>query len=157
MMRSTLIFLLFLAASFATAAIGGIATGPGVRDWYPSLNKPPWNPPAWIFGPVWTFLYLCIAVAGFLVWRKAGFSGAKGTLLLFTLQLILNAGWSWVFFGMRQPGWAFAEIIVLWIVILATTIALFRVSQPAGGLFIPYLAWVTFASVLNGTIWQLNL
>lgn len=155
-MRSTLIFLLFLAASFAAATIGGIATGPGVRDWYPTLNKPTWNPPAWLFGPVWTFLYLCIAVAGFIAWRKTGFAGAKGTMLLFTLQLILNAAWSWVFFGLRQPGWGFAEIIVLWASILATTIALLRVSQPAGLLFVPYLAWVTFAAVLNGTIWRLN-
>jgi tryptophan-rich sensory protein len=155
-MRSTVILLLFLAASFAAAAIGGIATGPGVRDWYPTLNKPTWNPPAWLFGPVWTFLYLCIAGAGFLAWKKAGFAGAKGTLLLFTLQLILNATWSWVFFGLRLPGWAFAEIILLLAAILATTIALFRVSPPAGFLFVPYLAWVTFASVLNGTIWRLN-
>jgi len=155
-MRSTLIFFGFLVASFAAAAIGGMATGPGVRDWYPSLNKPPWNPPAWLFGPVWTFLYMCIAVAGFLAWKKAGFIGARWTMLLFTLQLILNAAWSWVFFGWRQPGWGFAEIILLWALILATTIALFRVSQTAGFLFVPYLVWVTFAAVLNGAIWRLN-
>ena len=155
-MRSTLTFLAFLAASFAAAAIGGIATGSGVRDWYPTLAKPSWTPPSWLFGPVWTALYACIAVAGFLVWKKAGFRGATGTMLLFALQLILNAAWSWVFFGLRQPGWAFAEILVLWASILATTIALFRISGTAGALFVPYLLWVTFAAVLNGAIWRLN-
>jgi len=155
-MRSTLIFLAFLLAAFAAAAIGGIATSSGVRDWYPSLNKPTWNPPAWLFGPVWTLLYLSIAVAGFLAWRKAGFSGARWTMLLFALQLVLNAAWSWVFFGLRQPGWGFVEIVVLWASILATTVALFQVSRTAGILFLPYLLWVTFASALNLAIWRLN-
>jgi translocator protein len=155
-MRSALIFIAFLIAAFATAAIGGLATAPGVRDWYPSLEKPNWTPPAWIFGPVWSFLYLSIAIAGFLAWRKAGFIGAKWAMLLFTLQLVLNAAWSWVFFGLRQPGWGFIEIVALWASILATTIALFRVSRTAGILFVPYLGWVTFAAVLNLAMWMLN-
>src|SRR5687768_17508957 len=131
-MRSALVFLAFLIAVFAAAAIGGVATGPGVHEWYPSLNKPTWTPPPWLFGPVWTILYLSIAVAGFMAWQKAGFIGAKWTMLLFTLQLILNSAWSWVFFGLRQPGWGFVEIVVLWASILATTIALFRISRTAG-------------------------
>jgi translocator protein len=155
-MRSTLIFLAFLLASFAAAAIGGFTTGSGVRDWYPPLNKPTWTPPSWLFGPVWTLLYLCIAVAGFLAWRKAGFAGAKWTMLLFALQLILNAAWSWIFFGLRQPGWAFVEITLLWLSILATMLALFRITPIAGVLFVPYLLWVTFAAGLNFAIWRLN-
>lgn len=155
-MRSTLVFLAFLFATFAAAGIGGLFTGPGVRDWYPALNKPTWTPPAWLFGPVWTLLYLSIAIAGFLAWRQAGFTGAKWTMVLFTLQLILNAAWSWVFFGLRQPGWGFAEIVALWVSILATNIALFQVSRTAGILFVPYLLWVTFASGLNFAIWRLN-
>jgi translocator protein len=155
-MRTFLIFLGFLLASFAAAAIGGIASGVGVREWYPTLQKPAWTPPSWLFGPVWSFLYLCIAVAGFLAWRKAGFAGARWALSWYAVQLVLNAAWSWVFFGLRQPGWAFAEIVVLWASIVVTTIALFRVTVPAGLLFLPYLAWVTFAMALNGSIWRMN-
>jgi tryptophan-rich sensory protein len=106
-MRSALTLLAFLLVVLATASIGGAFTAPAVRDWYPLLNKPAWTPPASIFGPVWTLLYLCIAVAGFLVWRRTGLAHARWTMLLFALQLVLNAGWSWIFFGLRQPGWAF--------------------------------------------------
>ena len=155
-MRSALVFLAFLVVVLATASIGGFFTGPAVRDWYPLLTKPSWTPPGWIFGPVWMALYLCIAVAGFLAWRKSGFTGARWAMLWFGLQLVLNAGWSWIFFGLRQPGWAFAEIVVLWGSILASTISLFRVCRAAGWLFIPYLLWVTFAAALNFSIWRLN-
>ena len=156
-MRQTFGFLIFLLAGVAAAGIGGLFTGPGVRDWYPSLTKPWWTPPAWVFGPVWTLLYLGIAVAGFLAWRRRGFAGAKWTMLLFGVQLVFNAGWSWVFFGLRQPGWGFAEIVALWGLVLATTIALFRISRAAGWLFVPYLIWVTFAATLNFAIWRLNV
>lgn len=155
-MRSALVFLVFLLVVFAAASVGGFFTAPGVRDWYPLLRKPWWTPPAWVFGPVWTALYLSIAAAGFVAWRRSGFAGAKGAMLLFALQLVLNACWSWIFFGLRQPGWAFAEIVVLWGSILAAAIALYRVSRPAGWLFVPYLLWVTFAAVLNFEIWRLN-
>jgi tryptophan-rich sensory protein len=155
-MKRPVVFLAFLLAVFAAAAFGGIATSSGVRDWYPTLNKPTWTPPAWLFGPVWTLLYLSIAVAGFLAWRQAGIAGARWTMLLFKLQLILNAAWSWVFFGLRQPGWAFAEIVLLWASILATTVSLFGIFRPAGFLFVPYLLWVTFAAALNFAIWRLN-
>ena len=155
-MRQTFGFLIFLLAVVAAAGIGGLFTGPGVRDWYPALTKPWWTPPAWVFGPVWTLLYLGIAVAGFLAWRRRGFAGASWTMLLFGVQLVFNAGWSWLFFGLRQPGWGFAEIVVLWGLILATTVALFRTSRAAGWLFVPYLMWVTFAATLNFAIWRLN-
>ena len=155
-MRNTLVLVGFFLVTFAAAAIGGLSTGPSVRNWYPTLAKPTWTPPAWLFGPVWMVLYICIAIAGFLAWRRAGFGGAKWTLTLFAVQLILNAAWSWVFFGLHQPGWAFAEIILLWASILATTAALFTVSTWAGVLFVPYLLWVTFAAGLNFTIWRLN-
>lgn len=155
-MRSILVLIGFLAASFAAAAAGGIATASSVREWYPTLAKPAWTPPAWLFGPVWTVLYACIGVAGFLAWRRAGFAGARAAMLLFATQLVLNAAWSWLFFGLRRPGWAFAEIVVLWLAIVATTAALFRISRAAGALFMPYLLWVTFASALNFEIWRLN-
>jgi len=155
-MRTALTLFGFLLMSFAAAGIGGLFTAPGVREWYPALAKPSWTPPAWLFGPVWTILYLCIAIAGFLVWRAVGFAGAKWTMTLFVTQLILNAAWSWIFFGLREPGWGFVEIVALWGAIAATTVMMFRVSIGAGWLFVPYLIWVTFAAALNFAIWRLN-
>ena len=147
---------LFLAACFAAAALGGVATGGAVRDWYPTLAKPAWNPPAWVFGPVWTVLYVLMAVAAWLVWRRAGWSGARRALTVFFVQLTLNAAWSGLFFGLRNPGAAFAEILLLWGAIAWTLVLFWRFSALAGMMFIPYLAWVSFAAVLNFTIWRLN-
>ena len=146
----------FLVASFTAAAIGGTATGRAVQDWYPTLTKPAWNPPAWLFGPVWTVLYIAMAVAAWLVWRRAGWAGARLALTLFMVQLALNAAWSIIFFGLRNPGAAFAEIVVLWAAIVGTLVMFWQVSVPAGMLFIPYLTWVSFAAVLNFVIWRLN-
>jgi tryptophan-rich sensory protein len=155
-MRPALMLIGFLLASFAAAAIGNVFTADGVRDWYPTLAKPTWTPPGWLFGPVWTVLYICIGVAGWLVWRRAGFAGARVAMIVFGVQLALNALWSVLFFGMRQPGWAFVEIVLLWIAIAGTIIAFWRHSRPASLLLAPYLLWVTFASALNFAIWQLN-
>jgi len=155
-MRDILIFLGFILATLAVAFAGGLATAPGVRDWYPSLHKPAWTPPAWVFGPVWTVLYLCMAIAGFLAWRQSGAREAKWAMWLFAAQLTLNAAWSWVFFYLRQPGWGFVEIVVLWTAILVTTVAFFRISTWSGLLFVPYFLWVTFAACLNLAIWRLN-
>ena len=146
----------FGVASFTAAAIGGTATSRAVRDWYPTLVKPAWNPPAWLFGPVWTVLYLAMAVAAWLVWRRAGWAGARLALTLFMVQLTLNAAWSIIFFGLRNPGAAVVEVMVLWAAILGTLVLFWQVSVPAGILFIPYLAWVSFATVLNFAIWRLN-
>ena len=146
----------FVAASFTAAAIGGTATSRAVRDWYPTLVKPAWNPPAWLFGPVWTVLYIAMAVAAWLVWRRVGWAGARLALTLFMVQLTLNAAWSIIFFGLRNPGAAFAEVVVLWAAILGTLVLFWQVSVPAGILFIPYLTWVSFAAVLNFSIWRLN-
>ena len=146
----------FVAASFTAAAIGGTATSRAVRDWYPTLVKPAWNPPAWLFGPVWTVLYIAMAVAAWLVWRRVGWAGTRLALTLFMVQLTLNAAWSIIFFGLRNPGAAFAEVVVLWAAILGTLVLFWQVSVPAGILFIPYLTWVSFAAVLNFSIWRLN-
>jgi benzodiazapine receptor len=109
-----------------------------------------------VFGPVWTALYFMIAVAAWLVWRRAGFSGAAPALIVFFVQLALNAAWSFFFFGIRNPGLAFAAIVVLWFAILTTTAFFWRISAVAGWLFVPCAAWVTFAAPLNFSIWQLN-
>jgi translocator protein len=139
--------------SFLTAWIGS-RFSPG--EWYAQIQKPSWTPPGYLFGPVWSILYLSMGVAAWLVWRRAGFSGARLALTLFVVQLTLNGMWSWIFFGMQRPGLAFAEILVLWSTILMTMIAFWRVNSISGVLFIPYLAWVSFAALLNYSIWQLN-
>ena len=146
----------FCVASFVAAAIGGTATGGAVQDWYPTLAKPSWTPPAWLFGPVWTLLYIAMAVAGWLVWRRVGWDGARLALLMFFIQLTLNAVWSVVFFGLRNPGAAFAEIVVLWVAIVVTALLFWKVTPAAGWLFLPYLVWVSFATALNFAIWRLN-
>jgi len=136
--------------------LGSLATMPEIEGWYKTIEKPTWNPPAFVFGPVWSTLYVMMAVAAWFVWKPAGFKGATLPLTLFVVQLALNFAWSWIFFYFHQPGWAFAEIALLWLAIVATTVAFFRQSKIAGGLMLPYLAWVSFASVLNFTIWRLN-
>jgi tryptophan-rich sensory protein len=146
-----------LAASFAVvfaAAACGAQFMPG--PWYECLSKPPLNPPNWIFGPVWTALYGMMAVAAWRVWRKVGFRGGRNALVLFGLQLIINAAWSALFFGARQPLWALIDIAALWLAILATIWAFARIDRVAAGLLVPYFAWVTFASYLNAMLWWLN-
>lgn len=125
-------------------------------EWYGQLRKPAWNPPGWIFGPVWTALYTMMAVAAWLVWRQGGFPSQRKALGLFLLQLLLNAAWSPLFFGLHNPALAFAEIVLLWFAILGTLITFWKIHRCAGALLLPYLAWVTFAAVLNFTLWQLN-
>lgn len=140
----------WLVFCFAAAAVGA-RFRPGA--WYAGLRKPSWTPPSWLFAPVWTVLYAMMAVAAWLVWREAGLSREIG---LFVAQLALNAVWSWLFFGLHRPGLAFADIVALWLAILATLAAFWTVRPLAGGLLVPYWLWVTFASTLNGAVWQLN-
>ncbi len=146
----------FLAICLGAAGLGAIATTAEIDGWYKMIEKPSWNPPAYIFGPVWTTLYVMMAVAAWFVWKPTGLKAAKTPLTLFAVQLALNIAWSWIFFRFHQPGWAFVEIVVLWLSIVATTIAFFSRSKIAGWLMVPYVVWVSFASVLNFTIWNLN-
>ena len=141
---------------FAAAGLGSLATTPQIPGWYAGLEKPFFSPPNWLFGPVWTVLFLAMAVAGWMVWRRRGFSGAPVAFTLFGAQLVLNVLWSVLFFGLQSPGAALIEIVVLWIFILATLLAFSKVSRNASLLLVPYLAWVTFAAVLNLAIWYLN-
>ena len=146
-----------LVACLGAGGLGAIATTPEIEGWYRTIGKPTWNPPDSVFGPVWTALYILMAIAAWLAWRPAGFKAAAFPLSLFGAQLLLNVAWSWIFFGLHQPGWAFAEIVILWLAIVATIVAFLRCSRLAGWLLVPYLAWVSFASVLNCAIWQLNV
>ena len=139
----------------AAGAIGIPFNERAVDSWYDTLDKPSFNPPSWVFGPVWTTLYLLMAVAAWLVWRSTD-QRRRTALALFGVQLVANAAWSPLFFGARLPGWALAELIVLW-VLVATTLRWFAaIDRRAGALLVPYLAWVTFAGVLNARVWQLN-
>ncbi len=151
--RPALALAAWLVLCFASATLGGLFP-PG--DWYASLKKPAWNPPGWVFGPVWTALYTMMAVAAWLVWRRGGFVAQRQPLLLFLGQLALNAAWTPLFFGWHWPGVAFAEIMLLWLAIGATLFRFRAVSHIAAGLLAPYWAWVSFAAVLNFTLWRLN-
>ncbi|MBM4256088.1 MAG: tryptophan-rich sensory protein [Deltaproteobacteria bacterium] len=146
----------FLGLCFAVALVGSESTTPVLNDWYARLRKPSWTPPNWIFGPVWSILYTCMAVAAWLVWRKHQSVVIVVPLALFMVQLALNLGWSVMFFGMQNPGAACVEIVFLWGAIVATLLAFWRVTAIAGWLLVPYLGWVTFAVALNFAIWQLN-
>ena len=146
-----------LAVCFSAAALGGFATTPSVNgDWFVNLKKPSWNPPNWIFGPVWSALYLMMAIAAWLVWKKSGFSKSKRALVWFGLHLVLNIMWSVLFFAWQQPSWAAFEILILWISIAVSIALFYRHSKLAAGLLTPYLAWVTFAAFLNIAIWLMN-
>ncbi len=141
-----------LLAYSASATAGFVSTG----GWYTGLAKPTWNPPGWVFGPVWTLLYALMGVAAWRVWRHGGWARQTVALSLFVVQWALNALWTPLFFGLHRPGWALAEILVLLLAILATLRAFWRVDRIAGALLIPYAAWVAFATVLNWAIWQMN-
>jgi benzodiazapine receptor len=146
-----------LTVVLAAGGIGSLATTRAIPTWYKSLVKPSFNPPEWLFGPAWTMLYLLMAVAVFLVWKQGfGVPGVKLALAVFLVQLVLNALWSVLFFGLRSPLAGLVEIAVLWVAILATIILFFRVSVPAGVMLLPYIAWVSFAAVLNAAIFVLN-
>lgn len=147
----------FIVVCEAAGIVGAVFTTKAVAAWYPTLAKPSFNPPNWLFGPVWTTLYALMGIAAFLVWRKGiDQQSVKIALALFVAQLALNTLWSILFFGLHLPLAAFIEIIVLWVMILATTIAFWRLSAAAGALLLPYLAWVSFASLLNFYLWRLN-
>jgi tryptophan-rich sensory protein len=133
------------------APLLGVTSIPG--EWYAGLNKPSWNPPAWLFGPAWTTLYTLMAIAAWLVWKRVGFTRALG---FYFVQLILNAAWTPIFFGAHAMGWALVEISIMWIAILLTLLSFLRDQKTAGLLLVPYLAWVSFATFLNFTLWRLN-
>jgi translocator protein len=138
-------------------AISGFFTTSGVQGWFALANKPWFNPPNWIFAPVWTLLYILMGIALFLVWKSQPLSSTKQTaIILFAVQLTLNFFWSIIFFKMQQPGWAFVEIIAMWIAILLTILYFGKISNTAAWLLVPYICWVSFASVLNYSIYKLN-
>ncbi|AVP57216.1 TspO/MBR family protein [Pulveribacter suum] len=157
--RSSSLHLLSLAGwlvcCFTAAGIGAIASAQAPA-FYSQLAKPGWAPPAWLFGPVWTLLYLLMAVAAWLVWRAYGTPTRRPALTAFVLQLALNALWSWVFFAWHQGGWALANIALLWLLIVVTIVLFWRARPLAAALLLPYLLWVSFASALTLAVWRMN-
>lgn len=149
-----------LVTPLVVGGISGASSMDGLRVWYRTLEKPSWNPPDWVFGPVWTTLYLLMGIALVQVWRARRDGRrrrlAQVALGLFALQLALNFGWSWIFFGLHAIGPAFAEVVALLVAIVATIAAFARVRPSAAALLVPYLGWTAFATILTGTIWRLN-
>lgn len=153
---SLLALLGFVALCFAVAGLGGYWTSLSQPEWYDQLAKPSWTPPSWLFGPVWTALYLAMAVAAWRVWRRGGWAEQRRPLTIFLVHLFLNLIWSGLFFGLRSPALGMLEIVFLWAAILITLRAFWRVDRLAGALFVPYLLWVTFAAALNFAVWRMN-
>lgn len=146
----------WMLATLATGAVGALSTR-HARDFYAGLAKPRWAPPGWIFGPVWTALYLLMGGAAWLVWRTAGWAGAAAALSLFLGQLVCNASWSWLFFAWRRGAWAFADVVLLLVLTAATLLAFARVHPLAAVLLLPYLLWIAFATALTHAVWKANV
>lgn len=146
----------WLLLCFAAAGLGAIASVQAAM-FYQQLAQPSWAPPSSIFGPVWSVLYALMGIAAWLVWRQGGWRRQRGVLVLFVIQLAVNAAWSWLFFGWHRGALAFADIVLLWLLIVATLFAFWRVRAVAGALLVPYLCWVSFAMALNFAVWRMNL
>jgi translocator protein len=156
-MNNTVKLIIAIAIPLIIGGTSGFFTATGVGAWYQTINKPSWNPPNWIFGPVWTTLYVMMGIALFLVWKADTSNELKKiAILLFSIQLLLNFFWSFIFFYQQAPGWAVVEIIILWLFILFTIFAFAQVNKTAAWLLVPYISWVSFAAILNYTIWKLN-
>lgn len=152
-------WLALIIAIIIPLAIGGTAalfTVPNIQGWYQGLNKPSFNPPNWIFAPVWNTLYILMGIASYLVWRERKLKNLTPALSLYFIQLVLNFFWSLIFFELHQPGYAFVEVLILWLFIFSTIISFSRINKAAAWLLVPYISWVSFASLLNYEIWRLN-
>lgn len=146
----------FIGVTAVAAIVGSVATFRNVATWYPTLAKPSWTPPSALFGPVWTVLYVAMAVAAWRVWRGQTGRAAKAVLRSYLAQLMLNALWSVLFFGLRRPDLALFDITALWVVIVVILVRFWPADRIAGALWAPYVAWVSFAAALNGAVWHLN-
>jgi len=150
-------FIINLAITLSVGALGAFATAKSVKTWYPTLNKPAFNPPDWLFAPVWTSLYILIGIAAYLVWiRRDKIVHFPRTVAIYSIQLILNLAWSFIFFYLREIGFALAEILVLLIIIIINALVFYKINKWAGLIFIPYILWVSFAALLTFNIFILN-
>lgn len=154
-MNKTIKFLISVIGANLIGSIGIIFTGPNISNWYTTINKAPFNPPNWVFGPAWTLLFILMGWAFYIIWTTKA-KNKTTAYWAFAIQFVLNILWSAIFFGAKLPGWAFFEIIVFWFAILWTFVVFYRINKMAGYLLIPYILWVTFASILNYYVWILN-
>lgn len=155
-MKKSIALILSIFIAQMAGTLGSIFTSPNIEGWYAELTKPSWNPPAWVFAPVWITLFTLMGIAAFFIWQEKHTVVRVAALRFYIIQLVLNASWSFLFFGMHRPDLAFIEILILWAFILITLLYFWKLRPLAGYLMIPYLAWVSFAAVLNATIWYLN-
>lgn len=153
-MSKTVKCILAFSLPLAVGWLGSLFTTPAITGWYAALNKPLFNPPNWVFAPVWTTLFILMGLALYLVWQSHG--QKKMAVTVFLLQLLLNLAWSGIFFALHRPGWALVELCILWLAILMNIILFYRLSKWAAILLVPYLLWVSFAAVLNFNIWVIN-
>lgn len=156
-MFNVLKFIISILLTLGAGFLGSLATTSKISSWYSGINKPSFNPPNWISGPVWTFLFILMGIAFYLIWQKGVKNpDVRDAMIVFAAQMFLNVLWSFLFFYFESPALALADIAILWLAILATIIGFWKIDRMAGALLIPYLAWVSFASVLNAAIVQLN-
>ncbi len=156
-MKDSLKLIISITIPVAIGASAGAFTKPEIKTWYAQLTKPAWNPPPWLFGPVWTVLYILMGVALYIIWKNKTYHTPKrSAILIWCLQLAFNFLWSLVFFHLHQIGWALIDIGILWILIVLNIFSFSRISKPAAWLLVPYICWVSFAGLLNYAIWQLN-
>jgi benzodiazapine receptor len=154
--RSWLVLALFILVCLGVGALGSAFAAPSMDVWYPALRKPSWTPPPAVFRPVWTVLYVLMAIAAWLVWRRRSVADTADALYLFTAQLAFNLAWSAFFFALRSPGAALIDVVLLWGLVLVTLVSFWRIRPLAGALLLPYLLWVTYGVALNFAIWQMN-
>jgi tryptophan-rich sensory protein len=156
-MKDWIKLVISIAIPLAAGAVSGFFTTPEIATWYQTIRKPEWQPPNWLFGPVWTTLYVMMGIAFYLIWKSdADPTKKRLAIILWSIQLVLNFFWSFVFFKQHQIDWALGEIAVLWLFILLTILAFTRISKAAAWLLVPYISWVSFASILTYTIYRLN-
>lgn len=156
-MKPFLKLIISVAIPVVVGAVSGYFTAGSVNGWFTTINKPSFNPPGWLFAPVWTTLYILMGIACYLIWKSsANVADKRRAITLYTIQLTLNFFWSIIFFGAHQPGWALVDIALLWAMIMLTIFSFGKISSTAAWLLVPYICWVSFATVLNFAIWKLN-
>lgn len=156
-MNNTTKLIVSIVLTVGIGSLGGIFTAVEIQGWFLHLNKPSWNPPNWLFAPVWTCLYVMMGISFYLIWKaKVDADTKTWAIIIFIAQFALNFLWSFIFFKQHQVGWAFIEIVVMWLAILCSIIAFSRINKTAAWLLVPYISWVSFAAMLNYAIWMLN-